>query len=179
MRTLAYLGLLGIHCVGAAAHATGMFFGGSLAGEARVVVTIASPVPDAAETELRELLPNVGFQATNGAIDGWSAVGAGDPLLSEAHDFGAAIETGADASPPPACSDSFDNDGDGRTDFPDDPGCITPGSVTEQPRCQDGIDTDGDGAIDFDGGASLNGGVPLGAPDPECEGAPWRYVERP
>ncbi len=178
MRAFGYFTLLGIHCVGAAAHATGMFLGGSLAGDGLLVVASAPRVPDTAETELRGLLPNVGFRATNGAIDGWSAVGAGDPLLSEAR-FGAAIEIGADASPPPACNDSFDNDGDGRTDFPDDPGCITPGSVTEQPRCQDGIDTDGDGAIDFDGGASVNGGVPLGAPDPQCEGAPWRYVERP
>jgi hypothetical protein len=178
MRTLARLLFLAIHCIGAAAGATGMYFGASLEGDDPVAAASAAPDPGGAGTKLRELLPNLGFRATNATFVGWSAVGVGDPLLSEAHDFAAAAEAGAGAGAP-ACSDSLDNDGDGRTDFPDDPGCMTPGSVTEQPRCQDGIDTDQDGGIDFDGGASLNGGVPLGAPDPECEGAPWRYMERP
>jgi len=181
MRPLAYLAFLALHCAGAAAHATSMPFGASLlaTSDDPVVVASASPVPGGVAAEPRELLPNVGFEATKATIDVWSEVGTRDPLLSEARDFGAADETEAGASQPPACSDSFDNDGDGRTDFPDDPGCITPGSVTEQPRCQDGKDTDEDGFIDFDGGASHNGGVPLGAPDPQCAGAPWRYLERP
>ncbi|MCX5737210.1 MAG: hypothetical protein NTZ61_01695 [Proteobacteria bacterium] len=35
-------------------------------------------------------------------------------------------------------------------------------------ECSNGIDDDGDGLIDFDGGASANGGVSLGLPDPGC-----------
>jgi hypothetical protein len=174
MRALAFLALLGIPCLGAAAHATGIVFAVSSLATGGDPLVVASAAP----AEPRDL-PDVVFQATNATLDGWSEVAGGDPLPSGASDFGAAIETAAGAAEPPACSDSFDNDGDGRTDFPDDPGCITPGSVTEQPRCQDGKDTDEDGFIDFDGGASHNGGVPLGAPDPQCAGAPWRYLERP
>jgi len=36
---------------------------------------------------------------------------------------------------PPACSDALDNDGDGRVDFPDDPGCARPMSETEDAAC--------------------------------------------
>jgi hypothetical protein len=39
------------------------------------------------------------------------------------------------------------------------------------PACSDGIDNDGDGLVDFDGGASANGGVPIGLPDPGCAAA--------
>jgi hypothetical protein len=40
--------------------------------------------------------------------------------------------------------------------------------------CGDGFDNDTDGLIDFDGGAQYNGGVPLTAPDPQCQGDAWR-----
>ena len=76
--------------------------------------------------------------------------------------------------PRPQCSDGIDNDGDGLIDYPADPGCGGPDSVTESPACQDGIDNDGDGKIDFDGGASANHGVALGPPDPGC---PWPFAE--
>jgi hypothetical protein len=82
---------------------------------------------------------------------------------------------------PAACSDGFDNDGDGLIDFDGgasanggvplslpDPGCFNAASNTENPACQDGLDNDGDGLIDFDGGAAANFGVPIGAPDPQC-----------
>jgi hypothetical protein len=78
-----------------------------------------------------------------------------------------------------ACSNGLDDDGDGFTDFPDDPGCSGPTSGLENPQCQDGINNDGDGLIDFDGGASWNGGVPLTDPDPQCVGRPWRNREAP
>lgn len=179
IRTLSWVIFLGIHCVGSAAHATGMSADATLASDGPLVVASAAPVAGGgSEANSHEILPAVGFGAARATLGGWSPVG-GELLPFEANEFGAASETAAGASPVPACSDSFDNDGDGRIDFPDDPGCLTPGSVTEQPRCQDGLDTDGDGAIDFDGGASLNGGVPLAPPDPQCEGAPWRFVERP
>lgn len=38
-------------------------------------------------------------------------------------------------------------------------------------ECNDGLDNDGDGKFDFDGGASANNGVPLGAADPGCHDA--------
>jgi hypothetical protein len=52
----------------------------------------------------------------------------------------------------PACSDGLDDDADGRTDWPDDPGCDSPGDTSERSpalECDDGLDNDGDGAIDF------------------------------
>lgn len=62
-----------------------------------------------------------------------------------------------------ACSDGWDNDGDGRVDTddsgcanandnsekPHDPVCTTPSGPSEAPQCSDGIDNDGDGATDF------------------------------
>ncbi len=57
-----------------------------------------------------------------------------------------------------ACNDGLDNDGDGKTDFPDDPGCYsvedtdeTDGcpSGTDCPQCSNTTDDDADGAIDF------------------------------
>ncbi len=51
----------------------------------------------------------------------------------------------------PACSDGIDNDGDGLTDFPNDPGCKSADDDDEgnPPQCNDGIDNDEDGLIDF------------------------------
>ena len=60
--------------------------------------------------------------------------------------------------PPPAaqCSDGIDNDGDGLTDFPADPGCANADDNDEAnappppaAQCSDGIDNDGDGLTDF------------------------------
>jgi probable HAF family extracellular repeat protein len=50
---------------------------------------------------------------------------------------------------PAVCDDGLDNDGDGHTDFGDDPGCATAESAREDPPCNDGRDNDGDGRIDF------------------------------
>jgi hypothetical protein len=55
------------------------------------------------------------------------------------------------------CSDGIDNDGNGRTDFPDDPGCGWAGGDTEDagcpapgcPACSNGIDDDQDGRVDY------------------------------
>jgi len=67
--------------------------------------------------------------------------------------------TGGGTPPPvPQCMDGIDNDGDGKIDFPADPGCTSPGDNTENTDggggggtalCADGIDNDGDGKIDF------------------------------
>ncbi len=49
------------------------------------------------------------------------------------------------------CADGQDNDGDGKTDYPDDPGCTSPfdPDETDVPQCSDGADNDNDGAADF------------------------------
>ena len=58
----------------------------------------------------------------------------------------------------PICSDTRDDDMDGKTDFPNDPGCLAPDDGTETddcpngpncPDCGDGVDNDGDMRIDF------------------------------
>jgi hypothetical protein len=66
------------------------------------------------------------------------------------------------------CDDGFDDDGDGAVDYPEDVGCGAPGSAQEDSQCSDGLDNDGDGGIDWDGGAWINGGVPLGPADVHC-----------
>jgi len=70
------------------------------------------------------------------------------------------------------CSDGVDNDGDGLTDFPADPGCLDADGVRENPQCDDDVDNDGDGTIDWDGGGT-------GAPDPECVDRAHRNNEQP
>ena len=100
--------------------------------------------------------------------------GDGDGLVDHPDDPGCFLgEDETERAAALACDDGIDGDGDGRLDFPHDTGCQLPTSPTESPACSDGIDNDGDGRIDFDGGAWLNGGEPLGDPDPGCRGEPW------
>ncbi|GEM_PF-3056434 len=72
-----------------------------------------------------------------------------------------------------ACGDGQDDDGDGLTDFPADPGCQSPQDPAEgdprvRPACSDGLDNDGDGRTDFD----TDHDGQLDAPeDPGCESA--------
>ncbi len=54
----------------------------------------------------------------------------------------------------PRCSDGMDNDGDGKTDFPNEPGCTSTADDDETdptplPACSDGMDNDMDGKTDF------------------------------
>ncbi len=55
----------------------------------------------------------------------------------------------------PQCDDGLDNDGDGKVDFPNDPGCTDKNDDNETddpvdlPQCNDGVDNDGDGKADF------------------------------
>jgi hypothetical protein len=74
----------------------------------------------------------------------------------------------------PECTDGADNDGDGRTDFPDDPGCIGPMDDAESPEvlaseCSDGLDNDLDGRVDFpaDPGCA-DTADDTESPDPAC-----------
>jgi len=53
----------------------------------------------------------------------------------------------------PECDDLIDNDGDGFTDFPSDPGCTSVADESEvdpNVACDDGLDNDGDGDTDSD-----------------------------
>ncbi len=88
-------------------------------------------------------------------------------------DYGCTGANDVSESGTAACDDGLDNDGDGRIDYRVAPalgdiGCSSHRSTIEAPQCQDGIDNDLATGIDFDGGASVNGGNPLAAPDPQC-----------
>jgi len=68
--------------------------------------------------------------------------------------------SGTSESDDPACADRRDNDGDGWTDWPNDPGCINIFDDDEtNTECADGKDNDGDGLVDWQ-------------QDPGCQGAP-------
>jgi pseudolysin/vibriolysin len=66
-------------------------------------------------------------------------------------------EPGARTCRVPACSDGVDNDGDGRSDYPADPGCDSADDDDEAdacpgpdcPVCSNSLDDDGDGGTDF------------------------------
>lgn len=49
----------------------------------------------------------------------------------------------------PVCNDGIDNDGDGLTDYPEDPNCPFPEYRHEDTNCNDGIDNDGEGQADL------------------------------
>jgi hypothetical protein len=58
-----------------------------------------------------------------------------------------------EAEPPAACDDGLDNDGDGATDHPDDPGCADADDDSEKDDtgtypCDDGADNDADTLVD-------------------------------
>jgi hypothetical protein len=67
--------------------------------------------------------------------------------------FATKLDEGGPAAP--ACSDGADNDADGQTDFPADPGCESATDDSESPdpppppQCSDGEDNDADGQTDF------------------------------
>lgn len=81
----------------------------------------------------------------DGQIDGEDP-GCADPLdEDEAHNPAAA---------PAACFNRVDDDADGLTDFPFDPGCFGKGDTDETdpetaPACANGLDDDEDGATDY------------------------------
>lgn len=68
--------------------------------------------------------------------------------------LGLSAAAGAEARTPlPQCADNIDNDGDGKIDFPFDPGCSSLLDTAEfnssVGACADGIDGDNDGRLDF------------------------------
>ena len=78
----------------------------------------------------------------------------------------------------PDCSDLLDNDGDGKADYPSDPGCADANDSTESPdpgsnpACSDGLDNDGDGRTDYPSDPGCSGVRDVSeSPDPapaEC-----------
>lgn len=82
-----------------------------------------------------------------------------------------------------ACSDGWDNDGDGAVDMadsgcaspnddsekPHDPVCTSPSGTTEVPQCSDGVDNDGDGAKDFPADFSCSSANDLDETNPKSQ----------
>jgi len=97
----------------------------------------------------------------------------------------------------PECSDEAENDGDGRADFPSDPGCKSAEDLSEAADCDDGLDNDGDGLADYgvdpgcrnrlewatenpacDNGVDDDGDGLVDGDDPECAVSPaWWWNE--
>lgn len=82
-------------------------------------------------------------------------------------------------TPPPAavCSDGDDNDGDGKTDYPNDPGCIstTDSDETDTPPaavCSDGIDNDVDGKTDYPSDPGCSSGTDTDETDSPTDTTP-------
>lgn len=129
-----------------------------LAGETSVTGTTS----EAAGTTIRvQVNGNPVAETTSGSGGAWSAVVptlfAGQHVTATAE---AAGEVESFRSEPvivqglggtAACNDGDDNDGDGLTDFPDDPDCVSAADPdeTHTPACADLVDNDGDGLIDF------------------------------
>jgi hypothetical protein len=79
------------------------------------------------------------------------------------------------------CNNGIDDDGDGRRDYPIDPGCASLGDLSERDpfiACDDGADNDGDGRADYDpvtfanrlaGLGDLGCGDPTGREDAACQ----------
>lgn len=92
-------------------------------------------------------------------------------------DFGCTATSDTNENGVGLCDDGIDNDGDDGIDYhvfpsPGDIGCSSHRSTVEATQCQDGINNDLASGIDFDGGASVNDGIPLDVPDPQCSEAP-------
>jgi hypothetical protein len=82
---------------------------------------------------------------------------------------------GARTCQPVACRDGIDDDGDGKADYPNDPGCTSPNDADETddcpsgancPACSNGVDDDGDGTIDYP--ADLSCASASGASEASC-----------
>lgn len=85
----------------------------------------------------------------------------------------------------PSCSDGVDNDADGKTDHPDDPGCTSPTDTSEHLAslpCDDGIDNDDDGSRDVQLNIEIISGFPVivgSFGDPGCGNDPAAPREDP
>lgn len=77
------------------------------------------------------------------------------PNFSDQHQYTILV---TQSTPPSQCNDSIDNDGDGKTDYPTDPGCTSTSDDSEDDpvgsggtptQCSDGQDNDHNGFIDY------------------------------
>ena len=96
----------------------------------------------------------------NKLLDAWLATGMAAPHEMASATWVPTVE---------ACNDQLDNDGDGLTDFPDDPGCASQSDGSENAsdaECDDRLDNDGDGLTDF-------------PQDPDCSSASDPRETRP
>jgi len=90
--------------------------------------------------------------------------------VSNCEDTTTPVAICGDAPPPAACSDGADNDGDGQTDFPRDPGCSSANDTSElgTNECDDGVDNDNDGDIDFPDDSDCSSPSDTSETTPEC-----------
>jgi hypothetical protein len=95
------------------------------------------------------------------------------PATSSSNQFREGFTSDTVVQPLPQCSDLVDNDNDGQTDFPNDPGCSSPTDNSESPnpapQCSDLVDNDSDGRTDYPldpGCTSLTDNSE--SPDPQC-----------
>lgn len=91
------------------------------------------------------------FNVTVPELFAGQEVSATVEATSELESFPSAVVEVVGIGGSSVCSDGDDNDGDGETDFPDDPGCSSAGDPdeTDVPQCADGLDNDGNGDADF------------------------------
>jgi hypothetical protein len=131
--------------------------------------------------------------------------GSGARTVVRSGIFSGTLQIAVAGTPPVACSDGIDSDGDGLVDLAD-PGCANASDSDERNAarvCDNGLDDDGDGLPDFpldpgckdpiwttespacnnnldddsDGKIDWNGGSGGGTPDPQCTSA-WRMTEK-
>lgn len=70
-----------------------------------------------------------------------------------------------------ACADGTDNDGDGRIDYPLDPGCSRASGTDEgaaAAACSDGADNDGDGRVDYPADPGCGSGADTDETNNQC-----------
>lgn len=127
--------------------------------------SVSGTTTEADGTEIRLFINDVLRGTATSANGGWIVSGlpalfAGQQLRAVAQNTAAGefesfpslpVFVTNEGAGPQDCNDGVDNDGDGLTDFPADPGCASPDDPNEDDRigCSDGIDNDGDGLIDF------------------------------
>ena len=101
-----------------------------------------------------------GSYSSGSAVSGTELFGSGFNVGTvAAGDYGKLVArfkvSNTVVNPTYQCNDSIDNDGDGRVDYPNDPGCSSPTDndeynvVNQTYQCNDGYDNDGDGRVDY------------------------------
>ncbi len=98
-------------------------------------------------------LTSVSLGTVNSYLNCLTASGSGDAFCYQGVLIGA-YKVVQDTTAPAMCNDGIDNDGDGKTDYPADPGCDSLTDNNEYNssssyQCNDGIDNDSDGLTDY------------------------------